>query len=138
MSDLNVLCAAYSAWEDDDLPALMDMVAEDIVFAVNVPRGSKTYVGKGIGKAAFEAGLRRLLVEWEVIEYRPLWTRKHGFWQRVQVAYCYRERRTGLMIEGTMRHLWRVVGDEIVQLEVHFDHPRMDAFRRLAQAELRV
>ncbi len=37
-----------------------------------------------------------------------------------------------------MRHHWRVVGDEIVQLEIHFDHPRMDAFRRLAQAEIRI
>ncbi len=61
MCALNVLCAAYTAWEDGDLPALMDMIAEDIVFAVNVPRGSKSYVGKGIGKADFEARLRRLL-----------------------------------------------------------------------------
>ena len=138
MCALNVLCAAYTAWEDGDLPALMDMIAEDIVFAVNVPRGSKSYVGKGIGKADFEARLRRLLAAWEVLEYRPLWTKKHGLWHRVLVAYCYKERRTGLMIEGTMRHHWRVVGDEIVQLEIHFDHPRMDAFRRLAQAEIRI
>jgi ketosteroid isomerase-like protein len=138
MSALEVLCAAYSAWSDEDVPALLDLIADDVVFAVNVPLNLKSYVGKGIGKPRFETGLRRLLAEWEVVEYTPLWFKQYGLWQRVHVAYCYRERRTGLEIESTMRHHWRVVGDEIVQLEVHFDSPRMNAFRRLAQAEPRV
>jgi len=138
MSALNVLFEVYDAWSDGDLPALMDWVADDIVFAVNVPPGVKSRVGKGVGKRDFEAGLRRLLAECEVIDYTPLWTRQFGLWHRVHVAYCYRERRSGLAIEGTMRHRWRVVGDAVVQLEVHLDSPRMDAFRRLAQAECRV
>jgi hypothetical protein len=138
MCALNVLCEVYDAWLDEDLPALMDWVADDIVFAVNVPPGAKSHVGKGVGKRDFEAGLRRLLGAWEVVDYTPQWTRQFGLWHRVHVAYCYRERRTRLTIEGTMRHRWRVVGDAVVQLEVHLDSPRMDAFRRLAQAEYRV
>jgi ketosteroid isomerase-like protein len=138
MSAFSVLLEVYSAWSDGDLPSLMDWVADDIVFAVNVPPGVKSHVGKGVGKRDFEAGLRRLLAECEVIDYTPQWTKQVGLWHRVHVAYAYRERRTGLTIEGTMRHRWRVVGDEVVQLEVHLDSPRMDAFRRLAQAECRV
>ncbi len=138
MSALDVLRAAYRAWSIEDVPALLDLLAEDFVFAVNVPLGFKSYVGDGLGKYRFEIGLCELLDEWTVTDYRPLWFKPCGLWHRVHVAYCYRQRHTGLEIESTMRHHWRVVGDEIKQLEVHFDHPRMDAFRRLAQAELRV
>ena len=135
MYALQVLSEAYDAWADGDLAALLELVADDIVFAVNVPPGVKSYVGKGIGRDDFEDGLRRLLAEWEVLEFAPLWVKRHGLWLRVHVSFCYRERRTGLKLEDTMRHHWRVVGDKIVQLELQLDSPRMDAFRRLAQAE---
>lgn len=138
MSALRVLWAAYNAWSTENVAALLDLLAEDFVFSVNVPQGAKSYVGSGVGKRDFADGLRRLLAEWEVVEYEPLWCKQQGLWHRVHVSYCYRERHTGLEIESTMRHHWRVVDDAILQLEVHFDHPRMDAFRRLARAELRV
>jgi hypothetical protein len=34
-----------------------------------------------------------------------------------------------------MRHHWRVVGGKIVHLELLIDAARMDAFRRMTQAE---
>ena len=138
MSALDVLRAAYHAWSTEDVPALLDLLAEDFVFAANVPLGTRTYVGKGVGKEHFAEGLEQLLGEWEVVEYDPLWFKQQGLWHRVHVSYCYRERRTGLKIESRMRHHWRVVDDTIVQLEINFDQPQLDAFRRLAQAELRV
>jgi ketosteroid isomerase-like protein len=135
MSGLDVLWAAYFAWAEGDLAALLDLVADDIVFAVNVPAGVKSYVGKGMGKDAFARGLERLLRDWEVIEFTPLPIKPRGLWLRAQVSYCYKARGTGLEIDGTMRHLWRVVDGKIVHFELLHDAPRMDAFRRLAQAE---
>jgi ketosteroid isomerase-like protein len=138
MSGLDVLWAAYFAWGEGDLAALLDLVADDVVFAVNVPAGVKSYVGKGVGKHDFGRGLKRLLEDWEVVEFTPLWIKPHGLWLRAQVSYWYQARATGLEIDGTMRHLWRVVNDEIVHFELLHDAPRMDAFRRLAQAEHRL
>jgi ketosteroid isomerase-like protein len=135
MFALEVLCAAYDAWSKENVAALLRLLAADFVYTVNAPPGLQSYVGKGVGKHDFEAGLHRLLVDWRVVEYRPLWIKPCGLWHRAHASYCYRERQTALEIEGTMRHHWRVADDVIVQLEVHFDHPRMDAFRRLAEAE---
>ena len=137
MSSFDVLWAAYYAWSTENVPALLDLLAPNFVFDVNVPLGAVSYVGSGLGKQEFERRLCQLLDEWEVAEYDPLWFRRQGIWHRAHVFYRYRERRTGLEIESTMRHLWRVADDEILQLQVNFDHPRLDAFRRLALAELR-
>ena len=42
---------------------------------------------------------------------------------------------TGMEIDGTMRHRWRFVGDEVAHFELFYDSPRMRAFYDLAAVE---
>ena len=137
MYTLQVLSEAYDAWADGDLPALLELVADDIVFAVNVPARVDSYVGNGCGKGLFADRLARLLDDYEVAAFTPRWIKPRGpLWRSAHVSYCYKARGgTGLECDGTMRHHWRVVDRKIVHLELLIDAARMDAFRRLTQAE---
>ena len=45
-----------------------------------------------------------------------------------RAQYRYRHRTGGMEVDGTMRHLWRFVGDEIAHFELFHDAPRMRAF----------
>ena len=136
MYALDVLPAAYAAWLAGDLGRLMSLVAEDIVFAVNVPARVDSYVGNGCGKDLFAERLARLLDDYEVAAFTPRWIKPRGpLWRSAHVYYCYKARGTGLECDGTMRHHWRIVDGKIVHLELLIDAARMDAFRRLTQAE---
>jgi ketosteroid isomerase-like protein len=138
MGELELLPAAYAAWIAGDLVRLLKLIANDVVFAVNVPARVDSYVGNGSGKDLFADRLARLLDDYEVTAFAPRWLKPRGvLWQSAHVYYCYKSRATGLECDGTMRHHWRVAGGKIVHLEVLIDAARMDAFRRLTQAERR-
>ena len=136
LRDANLLREAYAAWAEADLDEVLPYFGDDVVFAVNMwPELS--FVGRGHTKDLLARRLQRLLNRYEVIEFAPWWIRPRGLWLRAHVGYCYRDRNTGWEIDGTMRHLWRIVDGKIVHFELRYDVPRMDAFRRFTAHEER-
>lgn len=137
MCALCVLKAAYAAWAAGDLGRLSALIADDIVFDVNMPARMKSYLGRGHSKVEFLYRLQTLLDDWTVVSFEPVWIKSRGpLWHCVHVSYCYEERRTGLRIDGTMRNLCRVVDGQVKQLELLLDAGKHDSFRRLTRAEL--
>jgi ketosteroid isomerase-like protein len=137
MHEVCVLSAAYAAWAAGDLGRLAALIADDIVFDVNMPARTESYLGCGQSKVEFLYRMRNLLDDWAVLAFKPEWIKPRGpLWQCVHVSYCYEERRTGLKIDGTMRNLCRVVDGKVRQLELLVDAGKHVSFRRLTRAEL--
>ncbi len=55
-----------------------------------------------------------------------------GFWYFSRVNFLYRHRVSHLMIEGTMRQKWGLVGTKIAHFEIFHDSDRMRAFYDVA------
>lgn len=117
---------AYDAWKRGDLEAFGALMAEDVAFAV--PFSTQTYVGNGTGREELKRRLRAFLDDYEVPTFRITGAVPSGSECVFRIQYRYRARDTGLDIEGSQRHAWRVKDNEIVAFTVMHDAQRLGAF----------
>jgi ketosteroid isomerase-like protein len=134
--DRIVLEALYASWAVKDLDAVLACCSDDIVFVIHVPPEVMPFAGETRGKAAIVPRLKMILDNFDFLEYRPEFINDEGDEFHSQVRYHFRHKATGHDIRGTMRHVWRVEGDQIVRLEEYHDTPRVRAFfELLAESE---
>ena len=133
MSDHNrlIVDTTYALWEAGDLLAMMNCFSDHVVFAVH-PLSATSILGQGLGKALLSRRLATFLSDYEVIDYLTLSTVERGEWVDCRVRYHYRHKRTGMAIDGRMRHRWLLLDGKIVRLDVIHDARRMGAFFELA------
>jgi ketosteroid isomerase-like protein len=130
-----ILNDVYASWEGGDLLTTLSYFAVSVTFAVHSMPDAASLVGAGMGRNDFGERLEVFLRKFEVEDFKlqhPVTT--NGIWLQSRVAFRYRHRATGWDVDGTMRHKWRFVGDEIAHFELFHDSPRMHAFYNLAAA----
>jgi ketosteroid isomerase-like protein len=133
--DRLIVEAVYLSWEAGELEAMMRNVADDIQFAVHPP-GARSFMGRGRGKALLYERLQAFLDAYAVIDYStPPLTLCNGIVD-CRIAYHYRHKKTGMTIDGNMRHIWHVGGGKIARFDVIHDAKRMGAFFELAAGAL--
>jgi ketosteroid isomerase-like protein len=132
--DRLIVEALYTSWEAGDLKSMLRHVAKDVEFAVH-PWHRASYIGRGSGKPLLLARLQQFLAAYEVVDYHapPPVALADGTLD-CRVSYHYRHRRSGMTIDGNMRHVWRLSGGTIKALDVIHDAKRMGAFFELAEA----
>jgi ketosteroid isomerase-like protein len=134
--DRIVLEALYASWAARDLDGVLSCCSDDILFTMHVPPEIIPFAGETRGKAAIVPRLQMILDEFDFLEYRPVYISDEGEVFHSLVRYHFRHKKTGYEIEGTMRHVWCVDGDQITRLEEFHDAPRVSSFfELLAQAE---
>jgi ketosteroid isomerase-like protein len=129
-----VLRRACALWRTGNLPRLLANFEDDVVFSVHARPNAPSVVGEGLGKALFAQRLETLLDEFVVEEFELQGVWRSGFWYHTRVRYLYRHHVSGLVIDGTMRHKWGLVGDKIAHFELFHDAARMRAFLDMAVA----
>ncbi len=134
-SDALLLEAAYASWAARDLDLTLACFAEDVEFAIHVPQDVVPFAGRVHGKAALARQLSALLDFFDFIEYKPVQITAEGGSFHSQVRFHFRHKATGYTYEGTMRHVWRIGGDKIVQFEEFHDVDRVRAFFQLIASD---
>jgi len=130
-----LLEAAYAAWAARDLGATLACFAEDVVFTIHLPTEGVPFAGEARGRDELAKRLQALLDDFDFLTYTPVQITSQGIAFHSQVRFHYRHKATGLDFDGTMRHRWRIVGDQIVRFEEFHDVERVRAFfALLAQA----
>ena len=127
-----ILGDAYASWEGGDVLRTLSYFTDDVVFAVHSSPDAASLVGGGLGREDFGDRLEMFLREFAVEDFRLQQVTAKGLWVQSRVLYRYRHRASGMEVDGTMRHKWRFVGDEIAHFELFHDSPRMHAFYNLA------
>jgi ketosteroid isomerase-like protein len=127
-----ILGDLYKSWERGDLCTALSYFAENVVFAVHSAANGTSLVGNGVGRSQLGAGLDECLRRFEVRKFELAQVSVKGVWVQSKALFVYRNRNTGTEIDGSMRHRWRFVGDEIAHFELFYDSPRMRAFYDLA------
>jgi ketosteroid isomerase-like protein len=134
--DRLVLEAIYASWAAKDLDTVLACFSDDIVFTMHLSEEIAPFAGETRGKAAIVPRLKMIIDEYDFLKYRPLFIRDDSDALHAQIQYHYRHKRTGLEIEGTMRHVWQIEGDKITLLDEYHDSPRLHAFfEMLAECE---
>lgn len=130
--DRIIVRAVCDAFARGDLAAVLSRFAEDVTFMVR-PQGAVSFLGEGRSRRLLAERLGRFLDTFEVVLYKPGQIGVHDDWVDCRIVYHYRDKKTGLDIDGRMRQLHRVVGDKIVHFEVIHDAQRMGAFFELVE-----
>lgn len=85
-----------------------------------------------MGKILFAHRLQALLDEFEVLNFTLQSVTTDRLWHYSRVGYSYRHHASRLVIDGTMRHKWGFIGDQIAHFELFHDADRMRAFLDMA------
>jgi uncharacterized protein len=129
-----ILEALYASWADKDLNAVLACLSDAVVFAIHVPPEVMPFAGETRGKDALVPRLQMILDDFDFLHYRPTHIVDEGDVMHSQVRYHFRHKATGYDIEGTMRHVWVVEGDQVVRFEEFHDTPRVKTFFELLAA----
>lgn len=127
-----ILDDVYATWERGDLLTTLSYFATGVVFAVHSTSDGESLIGAGCGRDDFGHRLETFLHRFEVQDFKLQQVTARGQWLQSKAHFRYRHRATGMEVDGTMRHMWRFVGDEIAHFELFHDSPRMRAFYALA------
>lgn len=91
-----------------DLQATLSVFSEDVVHVVHLPQEVALFVGEVRGKEQLAKQLEAILDDFDFIEYVPLQITAEGANLHSQVRFHDRHKATGLDLDSTMRHVWRV------------------------------
>jgi ketosteroid isomerase-like protein len=123
-----ILKDLYASWEGGDLTSTLSYFTRDVVFAVHATPDGASLIGDGCGRDQFGDRLDMFLQRLEVQEFKLQQVMAKGICLQSRAHFLYRNRSNGMDIDGSMRHVWRFVGDEIAHFELFHDSPKMRAF----------
>ena len=123
-----VIEGAYAAWQARNLPALMPLLADDIVFALHVPADVLPIGGETRGKTAVAAVLQGLLDGYDFLAYDPSPLTVDGARVESDVRFQYRQNATGEVIASRLHHRWSTADGKVTRLEEWHDLPTVRAF----------
>jgi hypothetical protein len=130
-----ILSDLYSSWEGGDLFSTLSYFAPSAVFAVHATPAGASLIGAGTGLHDLGNRLDMFLNRVEVREFKLLQVVSKGIWTQSRAYFRYRHRNGSMQVDGTMRHLWKFIGDEIAHFELFHDSQCMRAFYAMAALE---
>jgi ketosteroid isomerase-like protein len=126
-----VVAGFNEAWAAGDIDSAMACVAEDAVYELHISGEALPHGGETAGRAAIEAVLRQIRVDWDYILYRPLALAEDGEVVRFQVEFMYRHRASGEVLGGRFRIVMHVKDGLIDRADEYHDRAKVEAFLRL-------
>ena len=121
----------WSAWHVQDKVAAMRCFADNIEMGIHIPQETLPFGGITVGKPSISDRMQTVIDQFETLQYEGTMVAVAGATVRGQVAYCFRHRMTGEVIEGVARHVVEVEDGLIVRLHEYHDAERIKAFMRL-------
>jgi ketosteroid isomerase-like protein len=127
----SVAKTAMQAYAAGHLDAFMEMLTDDIAYALYLDEAVVTFAGETHGKASFRERLAQMHQAFEYVLFRPLGVRVSGDVAHCQVEFMYRHRATQEMLSGRFRLVMTVAGERLSRIEEYHDAERVRAFMRL-------
>jgi hypothetical protein len=128
----DIVCYMWESYGAGDLASTVAYFSEDIAFAIFIPQDVLPFGGgETIGKSSFSDRLQTVKDQFDILEYVGSITSVSGEMVRGQVAYSFRHKLTGEIIQGVMRQVFDFNGGLIVRLHEFHDVERIRAFMRL-------
>lgn len=127
----SILQALWTAWRYRDKAGILELMSDDVVYAIYVPNHVLPFAGETAGKPAMADRLQSMIEQFECLEFTGAIGRVDGDTARGQVSYRFRHRITGQVSDGTMRQVILVRDGLIAELRTYKDAERVRAFMQL-------
>jgi len=126
-----IVRAFLQLWAAGDLDKALQYVADDAVYALYISREVLPVGGETKGKEDIRAALRFVREQFDYVLFRPGNWITSGDTVRLRVEHMYLHRRSGEMLTGTFRIVFRVQGRLIVRADEYHDRAMVESFMRL-------
>ena len=136
MSSREVVEAFFAYWGAQDVELTTALLHDGIVYKLHVATTDLPYGGEWRGREACRHAMFSILEEFDYLKYDPVILGVRGGIVRSQVRFKYQHRRTGGILEGTRRLVFRIKGDRIARIDGYHDARLVEAFIRLTKHRL--
>ncbi|HWV81786.1 MAG TPA: nuclear transport factor 2 family protein [Hyphomicrobiaceae bacterium] len=136
MSSREVVEAFFAYWGVQDVEMASALFHEGIVYKLHVASADLPFGGVWRGREACRDTMFSILREFDYLRYEPNIVSVRGGVVRAQIRFAYQHRRTGGILEGTRRLVFRVKGDRIMRIDGYHDAQLVEAFMRLTKSRL--
>jgi len=127
-----VATAALQTYAAGNLAAFMDMLADDIEYALYIDKADLAFAGETRGKEALSQRIAQMHASFDYVLFRPLAVRAvDATTTHNQVEFMYRHKATGEMLSGRFRLVLTVEDGRVRRIEEYHDVARVQAFLRL-------
>lgn len=124
----------YRAMMADDQAGQLAYFAENATFHQHIPDGIVGHSGITFGKAQMAERLVYIYTHWDVVEVEPVYVQADGEIVNAQMRFVFRFKRSGDLLDGGIRHVFRITGGRIVRLDEYMDAAVLRAFLTMAAA----
>lgn len=122
---------AHLAWEAGNFPRFMSLIAEDILYIVNVDGMSVPYAMSAVGKTDVAQRLQLLLDTFDVTTFAVEHLVHEPESTRTRVHGVYRHKKTGETLDIRVRFRCWVQHGLLVRVEETHDARYIEAFERM-------
>jgi ketosteroid isomerase-like protein len=133
MSSREVVEAFFAYWGVQDVALAAALFDANIVYRLYMESHDIPFGGEWRGVEACRQAMFSLLEEFDYLRYEPTILGVKGSIVRAHVAFKYYHRRTGGILEGTRRLVFKVKGDRIVRIDGYHDAHLIEAFMRMTR-----
>jgi ketosteroid isomerase-like protein len=120
-----------SAWIVGDVESVIQLVAEDCVYALHISEELLPFGGETCGRANIKSALQMMRHQFDYLLYRPGHPTVVGSKVHNQVEFMYRHRKSGEVLTGTFRIVLQVKDGLLVRGDEYHDRAMVETFMRL-------
>lgn len=132
-----VVAAALECWSRRDLDATMALVADHVLYVLNIDGGLAPYVRSVDGKPGVRENLRLLLEAFAFERFEVTSLKADGQMARAHISVSYRHQATREELSTSYHVLIEVTDGLITMIEENHDVRYVEAFLRLVRSEQR-
>jgi ketosteroid isomerase-like protein len=136
MSSREVVEAFFAFRAAQDVDMACALLHDSIVYKIHAATNNLPFGGEQRGVDACRNVLFSILKDFDYLAYEPTILSARGLMVRTQVRFKYRHRRTGGILEGTRRLVFKVKGGRIVRIDGYHDAKLVAAFMKLTEYRL--
>lgn len=133
MDSREVVESFFMSWEAQDVELAAAHYHDDIVYELHSATTELPYTGVTRGKAATREVLFSIIKDFDYLKYEATINSVEGDIVRTRVAFQYRHRQSGQVLEGTRRLVFQVKDGLIVRMDRFHDDRLVDAFMKLTR-----
>ena len=131
MDSRSVVASFFTCWRVQDVEWAIAHYHENAVYELHVDPSAALVDRVYRGREACRAALYALLKDFDYLKYEPVINSVSGATVRARVAFRYRHRTTGEILEGSRRLVFQVREGLIVRVDGYYDTKLFSAFVRL-------
>lgn len=126
-----IALAAMKTYASGDLDAFMEMLTDDVAYALYLDEAELPFAGETVGKVLLRQRIAQMHDAFDYILFRPFPLHVTGRAAHNQVEFMYRHKATSEVLSGRFRFVLTVTEQRVSRIEEYHDAERVKAFVRL-------